>query len=60
MSRTGCYRALLQLLEVGIIAKADQEGCYFINPTIAFKGDRITLIKQYILNKEKEKLVINK
>lgn len=60
MSRSGCYRGILQLLEAGVIAKADQEGCYFINPTIAFKGDRITLIKQYILNKEKEKPVIER
>lgn len=59
MSRSVCYRSVLQLLESGIIAKADREGCYFINPTIAFKGDRITLVKQYYMSKEREKLVIN-
>ncbi len=60
LSRSGCYRGILQLLEAGVIAKADQEGCYFLNPTVAFKGDRITLIKQWILNKEREKPTMEK
>ncbi len=59
MSRSVCYRSVLQLLEVGIIAKADREGCYFINPTIAFKGDRIMLVREYYMSKEREKLVIS-
>jgi len=54
ISRTTCYRSTLQLLESGIIAKADTEGCYFVNPTIAFKGDRITLVTQYQMNRDKE------
>lgn len=53
MSRTTAYRAILQLLEGGIIARADSDNCYFINPIVAFKGDRITLVTQYIKEQEK-------
>ncbi len=58
MSRSACYRAILELLQATIIAKAQREGCYFINPTMIFKGDRITLVNQYLLEKKSEKAVI--
>lgn len=49
------YRSIVQLLNAQIIAKAEKEGCYYINPAIAFKGDRITIVEQYIReNKERE------
>jgi len=54
LSRTAVYRSILQLLNAGILARTNREGCFFINPTIAFKGDRITLVKQYILEKGKK------
>lgn len=56
ISRAGTYRCILQLLEIDILAKADTEGCYYINPTIMFKGDRITLATQYIVDKGKDEL----
>lgn len=52
MPRTSMYRATIQLLDVGIIAKADREGCYYINPTVAFKGDRVRLVKEYVLSEK--------
>lgn len=39
------YKALSLLIDRKIIAKADTPTCYFINPNIAFKGDRILLIQ---------------
>ena len=55
MSKSTCYRCLIQLLNAQIIAKASTEGCYYINPAIAFKGDRITLVKQYINSDKQER-----
>lgn len=49
MAKSTIYRAIDQLLDKKVIAKADMPGCYYINPKIAFKGDRITLVKQYVL-----------
>lgn len=46
------YRALNQLLDKKVIARADLPGCYYINPKIAFKGDRITIVKQYVKERE--------
>jgi len=50
---TTVYRALTQLLEREIIAKADMQGCYYINPNVVFKGDRIALVKQFIKENDK-------
>ncbi len=47
ISRTTCYRSMIQLLDAGIIAKADTDGCYYVNPTVVFKGDRIILYTEY-------------
>lgn len=48
MSISTYYRSIVQLLNAQILAKAEKEGCYYINPAIAFKGDRITVVEQYI------------
>lgn len=48
MAKSTIYRAIDQLLDKKVIAKADMPGCYYINPKVAFKGDRITLVKQYV------------
>lgn len=47
ISRTTCHRCIVQLLDAQIIAKADTDNCYFVNPNVAFKGDRIALWKEY-------------
>lgn len=57
MALSTYYRCMVQLLNAQIIAKAEKEGCYYINPAIAFKGDRITIVEQYIKeNKERESM----
>ena len=48
MALSTYYRCIVQLLNAQVLAKAEKEGCYYINPAIAFKGDRITLVTQYI------------
>lgn len=55
ISRTTCYRSIVQLLDAQIIAKADTEGCFFVNPTVVFKGDRLVLWKEYQMQDEKVK-----
>lgn len=50
VSKPAIYRAIKSLLNAEIIARADTFNCYYINPNLVFKGDRITLIQQYELN----------
>jgi hypothetical protein len=52
ISSATVYRGLAQLIEANIIAKTTFDACYYINPNIAFKGDRIAVVKQYFLKKE--------
>jgi hypothetical protein len=53
MTRSCVYKCLVRLLEAQFIAKAEKKNCYFINPGIAFKGERITLIQEYVLKQDK-------
>lgn len=46
--RSTMYGCLNQLLKVGIIARASTPGCYYINPAVVFKGDRIAIVQQFI------------
>lgn len=48
ISSATIYRSISQLLERQLLAKADFNGMYFINPQIFFKGDTITLINQFV------------
>lgn len=55
MGYTTVYRSITQLLEKKLLAKADMTGCYYINPQVFFKGDRLVLVKQYIREEGKQK-----
>lgn len=48
------FKGLRELVDRGIIAKSIHTSIYFINPTIFYKGDRLTIIKQYHLKKAKQ------
>jgi predicted transcriptional regulator len=48
MIKSTMYSSIKQLLTKGLIAKANRAGCYYINPAIVFKGDRIMMVQQYI------------
>lgn len=48
LSDTTIYRSLANLCDAGIIARSDKFYKYFINPVMMFKGDRITLVDEYI------------
>jgi hypothetical protein len=47
-SKTPIYKALAELVQAEIIARGSHEIIYFINPMIAFNGDRITFAKTYV------------
>jgi hypothetical protein len=50
------FIGLGSLVEAGIIARGPADNLYFINPMIAFNGDRVTFAKTYVKKqKEKEK-----
>jgi hypothetical protein len=50
------YIGLANLLENQIIARGMNENFYFINPMIAFNGDRVTFAKTYV-KKQKGKAI---
>lgn len=46
---------ITQLLENEIIARGRNEYFYYLNPMVAFNGNRITFAKSYVLRKQKIK-----
>lgn len=44
------YSAIRQLIKTAIIARASTPGCYYINPAVVFKGERIAIVKQFIMD----------
>ena len=50
------YEGLAQLLAAEIIARGSADNLYFINPLIAFNGNRITFAKSYINSKKNKQL----
>tara|TARA_R110002020_G_scaffold113252_6_gene260595 strand:+ start:8108 stop:8716 length:609 start_codon:yes stop_codon:yes gene_type:complete len=48
-------RTLLGLITKGIIARAETDGIYYINPNIFFNGDRVAFVKSYIMENVKSK-----
>lgn len=49
IGRTTFFRGIRELKKVGFLAPAIQEGKYWINPDYVFRGDRLTLVNQYIM-----------
>lgn len=55
-SHKSIHEGLAYLLKAEIIARGETEFIYFINPMVAFNGDRITFAKTYV-KKQKQKKV---
>ena len=55
-SEKSVYIGLASLLQNQIIARGRNDSHYFINPMIAFNGDRVTFAKTYV-KKQKGKIV---
>ena len=51
MVKTTMYSSIKQMLRVNMLAKASTPGCYYINPAVMFKGERITIVMDYIRDK---------
>ena len=47
-SHKSIHEGLADLLNAGIIARGRNEYFYFINPMVAFNGDRVTFAKTYV------------
>jgi hypothetical protein len=45
------HQGLSALLESNIIARGPADTLYFVNPMIAFNGDRVTFAKTYVKKK---------
>jgi hypothetical protein len=48
MHKGTMYAAIKQMITVNIIARASTPGCYYINPAVVFKGERLTVVQEYI------------
>lgn len=55
-SKNSIWIGLGSLVEEKIIARGPAESLYFINPMIAFNGDRVTFAKTYV-KKQKGKII---
>lgn len=48
------YQGLAELVDSEIIARTEHDIIYFINPLVAFNGDRVTYAKTYVKKKKKQ------
>jgi hypothetical protein len=56
-SHKSIHEGLADLLSAGIIARGKNEYFYFINPMVAFNGDRITFAKTYVKKQVSKKQI---
>lgn len=54
-AKSSIFQGLGQLVESGIIARGKTDFLYFINPMVAFNGNRITFAKTYVKKNKKKK-----
>lgn len=54
ISRATFFRGLKELKEVKFLAPTLYDGIYWINIDYVFKGDRLTLVNQYVLDNAEE------
>lgn len=52
-TKTSIFDGLAQLIENGIIARGKTDFMYYINPMVAFNGNRISFTKTYVKKKKK-------
>lgn len=55
-SHKSIHQGLAFLLKAEIIARGRAENIYFINPMVAFNGDRITFAKTYVKKKKQKSI----
>lgn len=58
--KSSVYRVLDQLIRCRLISRANYINCYFINPQIFFKGDTITIVKQFTKEEGRPKPLLPK
>lgn len=54
-------RGISDLIDHDFLAETMQTGVYFVNPTFIFNGDRLALVKEYVLTdtRKKSKQLVN-
>jgi intergrase/recombinase len=57
-SKSSIFIGIGQLLKAGIIARGPQEGIFYINPLVAFNGNRVTFAKSFVKKQNKKVLDI--
>ena len=54
LSKVTYHRALLDLLNAGLLAYSDRPGLFFLNPHVFFNGDRVKFVTEYRRKKKRE------
>jgi hypothetical protein len=54
MSKPTFYKALKELINKGFLAESTQTNQYYINPSLFFNGDRLKLVKEYVITEVAE------
>ena len=57
IGKTTFYKGIKELKDVNFLAPTLQEGKFWINADYVFRGDRLTLVNEYIIADNEEKLV---
>lgn len=52
LGRRTFQRGITDLIKHEFIAESLQSGVYFVNPTFIFNGDRLALVKEYVMHNE--------
>lgn len=56
IGKTTFYKGIKELKDVNFLAPTLQEGKFWINADYVFRGDRLTLVNEYILSDNNQKL----
>lgn len=59
VSRATFYRGIKELQNVNFLAPTFYDSIYWINTDYVFKGDRLTLVNQYILDEKKKPVQVD-
>ena len=59
ISRATFYNGIRDLKKANFLASSTATNLYWINPNYVFRGDRLTLVNQYVLEKESPQITLD-
>lgn len=58
MGKRSFNRGINECIKAGLIAQSYVQAIYFVNPACIFNGNRLNIVKQYIIKQEKEPTIV--